>query len=384
MPDPYDVIVAGVGTIGSATCWQLAARGARVLGLEQFDLPHSRGAHHGYSRMIRLAYYEHSAYVALVKRAYTLWDQLEGASGQKLLYKTGGLYIGSPEGNLVSRSLAASRQYGLNHELLDRAELARRHPSFHVPDSFAALYEPEAGFLVPHRCVAAFIDQALRNGADLRGHEPLVDWQADDEGVTVYCAGGQYRARTLISCGGAWSQRLLGRIGVDLTVTRQVMGWFWPRRPQIFGLGQLPVWAIEGGGGGLHYGFPMVSDNPGFKISLHLPAEPTDPDNVQREPMDQDLPPLRAGLRDWLPDADGPLLALRVCLYTNSPDAHFIIDRHPHHRRVIVACGFSGHGFKFAPVIGELLAQMALDGRAAMPIKFFSLKRFGDDKRTED
>lgn len=375
MPGSFDVIVVGVGAMGSSACYQLARRGLSVLGLDRFDIPNALGSSHGQSRMIRLAYYEHPDYVPLLKRAYELWDELESISGEKLLHITGGIYIGPENGELVGGSLRAARQHGLDHELLDHDELRRRFPQFHVPGEWVGLHEPRAGFLRPERVVAAYAQAALRAGAELHGREAVVEWGADAHGVTVQTTRSVYRADHLIFCGGPWSAQLLRDLQVPLVVTRQVMGWVWPKEPELFGLGRLPVWAIDRQDGTLHYGFPMSSDVPGFKVAHHAKGRATEPDLVMRDPLPGDEETFRPVLRQMIPAADGPLLSLKVCLYTNSPDQHFIIDRHPQVERVTLACGFSGHGFKFASVVGEVLADLATNGRTALPARFLSMGR---------
>ena len=378
----YDVIVVGVGAMGAAACYHLARRGVRVLGLEQFGIPHALGSSHGYSRAIRLAYYEHPDYVPLLRRAYALWHELEAASGQKLLHVTGGLYLGAPGSELVEGSLRSAREHGLPHEALTRAQVSERFPQFHgVPDDFVALWEPPAGLLLPERVVAAHAELALRHGADLRGHETVMSWEADAHGVTVRTDRAVYTAAHLILCGGAWSERLVRGLGVPLVVTRQVLGWVWPpRRPEQFDLAAgFPTWAIEdAASGSLFYGFPLLPDNPGFKIARHRPGAPTDPDTVVRHVLPGDEDDFRPGLDRFFPDvAGGPTLAVRVCLYVNSPDGHFLVDHHPEHpERVTFACGFSGHGFKFASVLGEALADLAERGATDLPVGFLGLRRF--------
>lgn len=378
MPEHYDLIVCGVGAMGSAACYHLVKRGARVLGLEQFGIPHSLGSSHGESRMIRLCYYEHPDYVPLLRRAYELWDQLERESRQKLLHMTGGIYMGPapPRSEFIGGALRAAQQHGLAHEMLDRAQLRQRFPQFHLPDDHVGLFEPNAGFLLPERVVAAHAQLALAHGAVLHGHEPVLDWQSESGGVSVRTPSASYTADQIIFCSGAWSERVLGQIGVKLNVTRQVLGWVWPKRPELFALGVLPVWAIDNPDGTQHYGFPMHDGRPGFKIAHHFHGAPTTAEIIDRTPHPEDENDFRPMLRRFIPDADGPLLSMAVCMYTNSPDSHFIIDRHPRHQRAMIACGFSGHGFKFSSVIGEALADLALLGRTPLPIEFLSLKRF--------
>jgi sarcosine oxidase len=371
----FDVIVIGLGAMGSSACYHLARRGVRVLGLEQFDIPHALGSSHGSSRMIRLAYYEHPDYVPLLRRAYALWDELEAVSGQKLLYRTGGLYMGPREGEIVGGSLRSAREHGLPHELLDREAIRRRFPQFQIPEEWVGLLEPEAGFLVPERVIAAQAQAALRASAELHGRETVLEWDADANGARVRTNKGEYHAGHLIFCGGPWSGKLVRDLGVELKVTRQVLGWVWPRQPDAFALGRLPVWAIDRLDGTIHYGFPMLDDVPGFKLAQHGPGAATDPDRVARDPQPGDEETFRPVLRQMIPAADGPLLSMKVCLYTHSPDGHFILDRHPTHDRVTLACGFSGHGFKFASVMGEILADLAMTGRTALPADFLRLKR---------
>ena len=376
MGNRYDVIVAGVGAMGAAACWQLARRGVRVLGLEQFDLPHARGSSHGYSRVTRTAYFEHADYVPLLRRAHALWAELERESGERILDLVGGLYLGPVDGPLVGGSLHAARQHGLPHELLDRGAVARRFPQFSVPDNWVGLLEPEAGFLRPELAISAFANGAMQRGAEIHGHEAVRSWQAHETHVSVTTSRGTYEAEKLIFSGGAWSGQLVRDLGVELVVTRQVLGWVWPRDWKAFQPEHLPVWMIDRLDGTVYYGFPLITHSPGLKLALHAPLQPTDPDGVARDILPGDEESFRACLRQFIPGGDGPLLALRTCLYTNSPDGHFIVDRHPRHARVIVAAGFSGHGFKFASVMGEALADLATRERTELPIGFLGLKRF--------
>ncbi len=380
----FDVIVLGVGAMGAATCWHLARRGVRVLGLEQNGIPNSLGSSHGYSRAIRLAYFEHGDYVPLLKRAWELWQDLETVSEQTLLYKTGCLYLGPPDSELIRGSRHSAQTHGLPHQSLSRQAIADRFGQFQVPDDFIGLFETRGGTLRPEASIAAMALEALRSGAVLHGSATVTQWQASPGGVTVQTAQGQtYRAAHLVISGGAWSSRLIEGLGVPLTVTRQVLGWVWPQTPEPFSLeAGFPTWAIEHGSE-FHYGFPMLPDNPGFKIARHSPlGEITTPETVRRAATLEDEETFRPALARFFPLADGPTLAVRTCLYTNSPDGHFILDRHPDHANVTVACGFSGHGFKFAPVIGEALADLATSDTTALPIAFLRLERFAPLRNT--
>lgn len=376
MAERFDVIVVGVGAMGAATCWALARRGVRVLGLEQFDVPHSRGSSHGYSRVTRTAYYEHPDYVPLLRRAHELWAELEQESGEKILDLVGGLYLGPPKGPLIAGSWQSAQRHGLAHELLERSAIARRFPQFALPDDWVGLLEPAAGFLRPELAISAFANCALQRGATIHAHEPVVSWHAHPTHVCVTTSRGTYEAAQVVFTGGAWSGELVAGLGVELAVTRQVLGWVWPRDWRAFRPDVFPVWMIDRLDGSVYYGFPMITQSPGFKVALHAPLQPAHPDHVTREILPGDEETFRACLRKFIPTADGPLLALRTCLYTNSPDGHFIVDRHPEHARVLVAAGFSGHGFKFASVIGEAVADLASAGKTSLPIEFLALGRF--------
>jgi sarcosine oxidase len=398
MPHHFDVIVIGVGAMGASACWHLARRGRRVLGIEQFGIPHTLGSSHGQTRMIRLAYYEHPDYVPLLRRAYELWDELERTSGQKILHRTGGLYMGGPGDELVTGSLRSARQHGLPHEALDRAEITRRFPQFTLPDDFSGMFEPDAGFLLCERVVATYVTEALRLGAHIRAHEPVLSWQSGSGGVTVRTDHGTYHAGQLILTAGPWTGRLIPDLGINLRVTRQVMGWVWPKQPQHFTPGRIGVWAIGHPDGSLHYGFPLLAPSPpepvkdlpgegwgeglGMKIAFHRPADIVDPDTVDRTPRPEDEQTFRPILQRHLPAADGPLLSMRICLYTNSPDHHFILDQHPRYPNIHLACGFSGHGFKFASVIGQILADYATEGATDLPAGFLRADRFAPCETT--
>ena len=365
--------------MGSATCFELARRKCRVLGLDRFGIAHDRGSSHGHTRMIRLAYYEHAGYVPLLRRAYERWRELEEVSGQRLLTITGGLYAGPPGCELVEQSHAAAVRHGIDHERINRDEIARRCPQLHLPDDHVGLYEPATGFLFSERAIAAYARQAMIAGAEIHGHEPLQDWSGSSTRgvVSVTTADRTYTCDRIVFCGGSWTSKLLADLRIDLRVTRQVIGWVWPPRPADFAVGRFPTWAVQADGGSLYYGFPMSAEEPGLKVGHHKAGPQTDPDRLAREPSREDARSIEEIVARVLPMAHGPVVSMRVCMYTNSPDAHFIIGRHADDERVWIACGFSGHGFKFASVIGEVLADLVTTGATRWPIEFLSPKRFG-------
>ncbi len=380
----HDVIVVGLGAMGSACCYHLAQRGVRVLGLEQFDIPHSLGSSGGQSRLIRLAYYEHPDYVPLLRRAYRNWDELGERLGREVLHRTGCLYLGRPDDHLVSGTLRAAADHDLHIEEVDRARLAEQFSTFAVPEDFAALFEPEGGFVLSERAIEGHVELALRAGAQVRAREGVREWKVEGDGVAVTTERGRYSADRIVFCAGAWSDRLVRDLGVELSVTRQPLGWVWPSEPDRYEIGRFPCWAIQDDAPdfeGIYYGFPLLpasrfAGERGLKLAHHFVGTPCDPDNVDREPRLADEEDFRPALRRFLPGADGPTLVRRVCMYTVTPDEHFIVDRHPEHERVTVACGFSGHGFKFASAIGEALADFTVDGRSELPVGFLGLGRF--------
>ena len=373
----YDVIVLGLGGMGSAAAAHLAARGARVLGLERFGPAHDRGSSHGGSRIIRQAYFEDPAYVPLLRRAYELWEQLEADSGRDLMSRTGGLYLGRPDGPTVGGSLSAAREWDLSHEVLDAAEVRRRFPTMTPADDEVGLYEAVAGFVRPEATVTAHLELAARRGAELRFAEPALSWTASpDGGVAVTTAAGIYTADHLVVCPGAWAPELLVDLVLPLTVERQVMYWFQPDG----GVGPYapdrhPVW-IHGDGALQSYGFP-ATDGPdgGVKVAFFRRGQVTTAETIDREVHPEEAEFIAAHLRSLLPTLPGRLVAAVPCLYTLTPDHHFVIAPHPRHAQVTVACGFSGHGFKFVPVVGEILADLALTGTTDHPIGLFDPRR---------
>jgi sarcosine oxidase len=368
----YDVIVAGVGAMGSAACFHLARRGKRVLGLERFDIPHAKGSSHGVNRIIRLAYAEGTFYVPLLVRAYELWRELEERAGRQLFWRTGYVDVGA---ELVDVALEACRLYGLRHELVDGRELGRRHPGYRVPPDLPALLQPDGGFLLAEDCIVEHVVQAQTLGADIRAREAVRGWESVRGGIRVETERGSYAADRLVVAAGAWAASV-GRLDPELVVAeRNALAWFQPLAPDLFGPDRFPCFglAVEEG---TFYGFPQFSV-PGLKVGrLHHRHERVDPDGFDREPNAADEALLRSFVERYLPEGAGPTMALKTCLFENSPDEHFVIDFHPDDENVVVAAGFSGHGFKFASVMGEILADLALDGSSRHEIGFMRLARF--------
>lgn len=371
----YDVIVVGVGGMGSAGVYHLAKRGQRVLGLEQYDIPHQQGSSHGISRIIRLAYYEHPSYVPLLHRAYELWWALERTVQERLLHVTGAMNIGTETSEVFAGALKSVQEHNLAHEILEAEAVRRRFPGYGLQAPLMALYEPQAGLLAAERCIVAHVTAALQHGAEVHGREAVEGWETSDAGVQVRTNRGVYQAERLVLTAGAWTHRLLARYHGVLQPERQVLIWMQPRVPSAFHMDAFPVFILDVEEG-LFFGMPVYGI-PGFKIGRfhHLEQLVDDPATMDRgfHPEDEDL--LRDLVRRYFPDGEGPVLSTATCMFTNSPDGHFVIDVHPEDPRVVFAGGFSGHGFKFCPVIGEILADLAEDGATRHDISLFSAAR---------
>ena len=372
----YDAIVVGVGGMGSAAVYELAKRGRKVLGLERYDIPNSMGSSHGLTRIIRMAYMEDPAYVPLLRRAYELWHETQARAGEQLLHITGGVDASAPQDDVFKGSLLACETFGLAHEVYTPAELSKRFPAFHLPTGMMANYQPDAGFLLSERCIVAHVDLAMTRGAAVHGREQVLEWEPSGDGVKVRTDRGTYRADQLVITAGAWAEKLLAPLRQGLAVPeRQVLAWLQPRQPELFRTGNLPVWVIQGPEG-VYYGFP-VWGIPGFKLGrMHHRGETIDPDRMDRQCHPEDEAVLRSFAERYFPEATGPTLSLKACIFTNTPDEHFIVDRHPDHPQVVFGAGFSGHGFKFTGVIGEILAELAVDGTTRHDIGFLRLGRF--------
>jgi sarcosine oxidase len=376
----FDVIVVGLGAMGSSAAYHLAKRGARVLGLEAFSPAHDKGSSHGESRIIRQAYFEDPAYVPLVLRAYQLWEELEAESKQKLLNITGGLAIGSPQSELVAGCLKSARTHGLNYDLLDRIEMKKRFPQFVLVESEVAFYEQKAGYLNPEECIRQHLECASKRGADLRFEEPILSWTADEcgEGVQVVTEKNSYRAQSLVIAAGAWASDLIPDLPASLTVSRRVMFWFRPMsQHSSFGAPVFPIFLWEPAEGPLFYGFPRTHESGDPKVAIHSEGEACTPSTIDRVVHPSDEAAIRSAIRFRIPALSGDISRAVTCMYTMTRDQHFIIDSHPRYPQVSIAAGFSGHGFKFSSVMGEILCDLALSRKTSSDIDFLSVSRKG-------
>ena len=356
--------------MGSAAAFHLARRGRRVLGIDRFAPPHTMGSSHGKTRIIREAYFEDPAYVPLVQRAYRLWEELERMAGARLLLKTGGLMIGGPDSTLIAGARRSAETHHLEHEVLSAAEVSRRFPAIRPEPEMVAVHEPRAGILFPEPCIAAHLTLAARHGAAIQTDERVTSWRADGHGVSVTTSRATYRAERLIVSAGAWAAELLADLDPPLSVERQVVFWFDPVRARAHLSGtNCPVHLWQFDDRQFVYGFPDLGE--GVKMARHHRGITGTAETLSRDIAPAEVEDMRQILRRFLPDASGPLRSTAVCLYTNTPDEHFWIDRHPAHDNVLVASPCSGHGFKFASVVGEILADLACDAVPSLDLALF-------------
>ena len=366
------MIVVGVGGLGSAALFHLARSGLRVLGIERFGVPNEQGSSHGVTRIIRLAYYEDPSYVPLLRRAYVLWRELEQVAGEQLLRITGSVDAGPRDSLVFEGSVRSCLEHGLEHEVIDGAEVNRRFPGYRLPAESMAVFQSDGGFLLPERCIVAHIDAALVAGATVKMDERVLGWEPVGGGVCVTTDRAVYEGERLVLAAGAWEGELTG---LPVVAERQVLAWLDPLRPELFSPDRFPVFnlIVEEG---RYYGFPVFGI-PGFKFGrYHHLEEVGDPDVLDREPSQRDEQVLREFAERYFPDGAGPTSSLKACLFENTPDEHFLLGPHPEHENVIVAGGGSGHGFKFASVIGEVVGQLVRGESPQLDISLLSPQRF--------
>ncbi|MCS6870269.1 MAG: N-methyl-L-tryptophan oxidase [Anaerolineae bacterium] len=374
MSGHYDVIVIGLGVMGSAAAYHLAKAGQRVLALEQFELDHRMGSSHGESRIIRYAY-THPLYVQMAHESFGLWRALEQASGKRLMVRTGGFDFGEPESPTLRQTRQTLEATAIPFEWLDSQEAARRFPQFKLEPHMVALYQPDAAYLAASACVIAQAELARTLGADLLFETPVVRIEPLQDRVRVYTADRVHEADKLVLTGGPWMGKLLGALDLPLPLqpTREQIVFFEPHDSALFTPERCPVFIFHSPT--WFYGLPNV-DGSGVKIGIHCNNEPCDPDRVNRTPDRAYIERVQAWTRQYVPLAAGKVKEARVCLYTMTPDEHFVIDRHPAYPQIVFGAGFSGHGFKFGNLIGKLLADMALGNQVSYDLNLFSLARF--------
>lgn len=370
----YDVVVVGLGVMGSAVLRSLAARGARVLGIDRWQPPHAHGSSHGRARMIREAYFEHPLYVPLVRRSYELWAELEQETRAELLHITGGLSIGPEDGELVRGVLESGRRYGIPLEIIRGSDLIDAHPALSPDSGLIGVLEPRAGYLHPDLCVGSLLGLARRHGAEVQMTDVL-GWSREESGTRVAARSGEYRCGSVVLAAGAWlPSRRLGGSELPLSVERLLQASFEPANPAACTAEVLPVFVWEFAAGNLFYGFPAIQG--AVKLGLHFGEPISEPSPADPETLEREVEELRSFVRRCCPAADGRLVEATSCYYTKTPDGHFLIDRHPDGENAVIVSACSGHGFKFAPAIGEIVADLVLEGSTETDLSPFSLGRF--------
>ncbi len=371
----YDAIVIGVGGMGSATVYYLARSGCRVLGLERFGIPHRFGSSHGSTRIIRLAYSEGPEYVPLLRSAYASWKELEALTGISVLRVCGGLDIGPERSWTVVGSRNSCLEHGLDFEQLDGSEVNRRFPGYRLPTAMRAIYQSQSGYLLSEVAISAYADAARVEGAEIHTGERALSWSRSARGYKVKTDAGEYETARLVLAAGSWTGTLSRSLRPLCRPERQVMLWTAPLAPEHFAPKRFPVFNVESPFGRF-YGFPN-HEGEGFKIGKyhHLRQPVDDPDHVERECLPEDEEVLREAVAEYFPTANGPARRMAACLFTNSPDSHFLLDRHPGENGVFVAAGFSGHGFKFCSVVGKIMADFCLDRQPSWDLRSFRANR---------
>jgi sarcosine oxidase len=370
----FDSVVVGLGAMGSAAAYHLAQRGDRVLGLEQFSPTHGRGSSHGRSRIYRLVQFEGSEYVPLAQRALQLWKELETETNSSLLRETGGLVLGRPSSEFVRSATRSAIEHHLEHRVLDSGEMSRRFPQFRVREDEVGLWDPRAGTLFPERCIVNHCIGASGNGAELRYGEAALSWTDSGSGLTVKSARGTYQTKTLVVTAGPWMRRFLADLELPLEVEQQFVCWFPPTEPSRCDPGRMPVFIWDRGPEGRTYGVPDFGD--GVKVGSWQGKKVEDPDSTNLEGFEDCVAPVRAFAREALPGIVARESDWTSCLYTNTPDLHFMVGKHPHHDRVVFVSACSGHGFKFASAIGEIVADLSHEGRSPHLPGNFEPRRF--------
>lgn len=370
-PDEYDVIIVGCGAAGAGAALSLGRSHHRTLVLEQFRLNHLFGSTHGESRIFRTSYHEGRLYVPLSLRAQELWRSLAPPSRGPLIQTTGGLYVGSPDSPLVAGAVASAEHFSLRHEVLSSTQVHDRFPAFTLSKDEVGFWEPAAGWIRPDMALEAMVAEAAGHGAKFHFQEPVTRWNPNDGRVLVETPSGSYRGKTLILCAGPWSSRLVPELAPSLTLERQVVYWLPPKdRAGDHVPGRMPVFLWQTGEGrGFYYGVPDLGG--GVKVGSDVGRPIHTPEEAVAPPKDEEYAPVRDFIADRLPGLDPTRPRAEPCLYTNSPDRHFLVGPHPRWGNVVILSACSGHGFKFAPAVGELAAHLATGQPTAdLPTEF--------------
>ncbi len=370
-----DVAVIGIGGVGSAAVAHLAKSGAKVIGLDRFSPPHTSGSSHGQTRVIRMAYFEHPDYVPLLRQAYRSWNDLEQATGRQLYFPTGVLQIGPEDGEVIAGTLRSAQRHDLSIQRFTYEEIAGQFPGVKPPENCVGILERDAGYLLVEQCIQAYLDQAQQYGATLLTSTPVESFRRVGDAYELRTAEEVIHAGQLVICGGAWAGQLLADLNIPLTILRKHLYWYANDAPAYAQAASFPVFLIESAGG-IYYGFPQF-DQRGVKLARHDGGEPIAAADQQTQEQDAaDRAAVEAFTASHLPLLSKEMVHHQACMYTVSPDQHFLFGTHPEHDGLHLAAGLSGHGFKFASALGEILCELATSGQTSSPIEFLSPRRF--------
>ena len=385
MENHFDVIVLGTGSMGSSSCYYLSKSGAKVLGLDMFDPPHIQGSHSGLSRIIRKSYFEHPDYVPILERSYRNWTHLESVSSRKHFIKTGLVYFGRSDELLIEGVILSSSKYTLNLEQVDKKQSDLRFPEFKAPEYCSTVFETDAGFIETDKAISDYLNLASQHGCQFLVNTKVSNWNIGMSCITLHTDMGSFTSDKLVITAGAWSKSLLSSIKPTLPISVSLQSYFYiqPAKIELFKENIFPCWNMQiDEFEGLFYGFPYKKRSSkhapyGLKIAHHSPGIPTDPNSYRKQTNTLDRKNAITVLNKYIPNANGTIIDSGTCLYNNSADENFIIDYYPgSNQKVVFACGFSGHGFKFVPAIGEILAGMINTDKKPKEIDFLSLDRF--------
>lgn len=378
MGNKYDVIVLGGGTMGTAAAYYLSKENKRVLVIDQFSIPNTYGSHHGHTRMFRLGNGNGGQYVPLGKESLRLWKELEEISGKTLYQKVGALTVGHQNSEFVSEAIKSSINNGLVYEEMNAKMITERWPGISIPDDYYGCYDPESGFLFSEECIQTYKEEAIKLGADVFENQAVVDIDIKDNQVTIFTASNHYTAEKLIVTAGAWVPKLLQSIDLPIKPLRKTIGWFKPTVEEFYS-DNFPCFIFDTDTIGHYYGFPDF-DGGGVKLGRMDLGYDCDADTVNREfgAYDDDEGDIRNFLEQYLPGAAGELVKGAASMFAMTPDEDFIVDTHPDYKNVCIAGGFSGHGFKFASVIGKILTELSITGETQYDITFLRVNRFSE------
>ncbi|MQG12607.1 MAG: N-methyl-L-tryptophan oxidase [SAR202 cluster bacterium] len=370
----YDVIIIGLGAMGSASSYYLSKNGVNVLGLDTYEPPHKLGSSHGHTRVIREAYHEGISYVPIVKRAYDLWNELDHEIEEKLILEYGGMYLGD-DGKYLSDAKKSAKKYEIPISEFSSQEIKEKYKVLNPPKNFKGLLENRSGAVFPEKAISNFLSKSINYGSTHNYNEKVIDWNKESQIYQVKTNKNNYFAEKLIFSSGAWIKNLVPSLNLPIKIERQVLFWFDPIKDKDqFHYSNMPNTGWDLDNGIEFYTQPIIEDK-GFKVAMHHNGKFISEDNLNRESNMDDLNIVKNFLEEYIPLANGNLLDSRVCVYTNTPDLDFIIDFYPEDENIIICSPCSGHGFKFTPAIGEICSKLVEKKQINYDLSEFSIKR---------